>query len=586
MATQDHDPAGGTLETTLDEEGRETASTMLASKGGVDTMYISPNQAIPVIFVPGIMGSPLISVDQSNEFWPTRGKWAWFPDDDGWIVWGFGKIEAWDRKGLLAPEKTRPVQSPRDADEATISEFVEPHRMPLAEAKRRGWGSVMLKSYSGILKYLETQLKYIFYRGNIYPGTERTRPAHPEDWGELKGYARLSDEQLRSAAAWRFPVYAVGYNWMDSNGNAADYLKRRIDAIRADCRERLKLKVDKVILVTYSMGGLVGRMCAKRYEDDILGIVHGVQPATGAATAYARVRGGWESNASLRRPLGVVPAMVGAWALGWTGRKVATVFAAGPGPLELLPNQLYGSGWMNVTFKGNGRSEEKPLFSLPLTNPYDEIYRVSDKWWRLVHPGSLVKGKDSYSPSDDTSTEARAEWAIYSMRLDIASSFHTELATYYHPQTYAYCGADDNRQAWHRVSWKLTDAGANMPVPAAREPTTQEARDGVLESDPMSGYCYVRNPASARKETYYHPVSGVALGDVTHVDTLLASLSGQDDAGDATVPAHSGLAPHDDATFFAAMRGFEHQGSYDDDAVRAVTLYSIIRMAAQAEPLE
>ncbi len=69
----------------------------------------------------------------------------------------------------------------------------------------------------------------------------------------------------------------------------------------------------------------------------------------------------------------------------------------------------------------------------------------------------------------------------------------------------------------------------------------------------MAGYCYVRNPSSARQEAYHHSVSGAAIGKGHHADTALASLSGQ---GDATVPAHSGVTPRDDATFFADMRGF------------------------------
>ncbi len=113
-----------------------------------------------------------------------------------------------------------------------------------------------------------------------------------------------------------------------------------------------------------------------------------------------------------------------------------------------------------------------------------------------------------------------------------------------------------------------------------------EALDSVLEPDPMLRYCSVRNPTSEQQEAYYHPGRGVAIGKGHHVDALLATLNGQDDAGDATVPAHSGRAPRHDATFFANMRGFDHQGSYEDEKVRVVTLYSIIRMAAKAEPLE
>ena len=452
--------------------------------------------------------------------------------------------------------------------------------MPAAEARRRGWGSVMISSYGDILCYLETQLRYIFYQGHLYPGTYAARPAHPERWGNLRGYERLSDEAFAKAAAWRFPVYAVGYNWVDSNSRAADHLKERIDAIRKDCRERLKLKCDKVLLVSHSMGGLVARMCAKRYESDILGVIHGVQPAIGAGTAYARVRQGWESDVALSRPLASVFSMVGAWALGPTGREVTTVFASGAGPLELLPNQQYGSGWLKVDYKG--RDGQSTLFSLPNADPYEEIYRVPDKWWRLVHPGALV---DS-SKGQITQDSLRSEWSGFSDQLDRAKQFHTELGSYYHPVTHAHCGADTGREAWHRVTWRLESLVDVATTIRAAPPNAQAARDARLTQDLMTGQCVIHDTASAGPAAYTNKWTGEAvIGGQYSGATYRAWLEGQDDAGDATVPAHSGLAPRNACQFFAEMSGFEHQGSYNDDHARAATLYGILRIAANAPPL-
>jgi hypothetical protein len=64
-----------------------------------------------------------------------------------------------------------------------------------------------------------------------------------------------------------------------------------------------------------------------------------------------------------------------------------------------------------------------------------------------------------------------------------------------------------------------------------------------------------------------------------------AKLNGQDDPGDSTVPGRSGVAPKSSAKFFATMQGFGHQDAYGDNTVQAVTLYSVIRLAAQATPL-
>lgn len=121
---------------------------------------------------------------------------------------------------------------------------------------------------------------------------------HNPEVGQLNGYQVLTKEMLREAAEFRYPVYAVGYNWLQTNGKAADYLAGKIEAIIDRCRKELRVKCDHgVILVTHSMGGLVGRMCAKRYPALIQGVVHGVQPAVGAGTAYRRVRAGWEDFA-------------------------------------------------------------------------------------------------------------------------------------------------------------------------------------------------------------------------------------------------------------------------------------------------
>lgn len=565
------------LETNLDKNGREFSSTRTASPGGVDEMFISPNQAIPVVFIPGIMGSPLIATGDNLGKWKKQGKWAWFPDDSlSWVVRGYGNLEYHERRHLLDPAKTRAVESVRDADMEQLRKACADTSMPAEEAARRGWGSVMITSYGEILHHLENQLRFIFYRGHPYPGTYSAMPSDPSAWGELKGYARLSEEMLRQAAAWRFPVYAVGYNWVDSNAHAADFLKRRIDAIREDCRDRLKLKCDKVILVTHSMGGLVARMCAKKYPRDILGIVHGVQPAIGAGTAYARVRGGWDSNLKFFSPLASIESLVGAWALGETGFEVSSVFAGGAGPLELLPNQLYGSGWLKIQY-GKGRSAET-LFTLPEKDPYEEIYKDYQHWWRLVHPACLVK--QEYWRDASQVTE---EWSKYTKQLNKAQAFHANLGAYYHPKTYAHCGADSGQPAWREIAWQLEpllDIGTGL---RARKPLPAVARKATLTSDYMRGTCTICDPTSAGDVMVNR--NGIGVVVKSSGDFYRAWLSGKDDSGDATVPTHSGLAPRDYAAFFARMRGFEHQGSYKDRAVQAVTLYSMISLAATAEKL-
>lgn len=57
----------------------------------------------------------------------------------------------------------------------------------------------------------------------------------------------------------------------------------------------------QVIVVTHSMGGLVGRALIHpmygNLQDKVAGIVHGVMPAIGAPAAYKRMRAGFEDPA-------------------------------------------------------------------------------------------------------------------------------------------------------------------------------------------------------------------------------------------------------------------------------------------------
>ena len=571
--TSTHQPSE--LDACIDEQGREFAQASISESDGQSILYVAPTQAIPIVFLPGIMGSPLIATGKNMAMWEKQGGWAWFPDDMKWMLNGFRKLDALERRQLLNPAETRAVETPEEADQALLEKLCGDNLLiPYNEAARRGWGSVMVDSYGDILKYLEIQLRFIIYRKTIYPGTQTALVRDTSVWGNVTGYERLSEEQLYAAAGWRFPVYAMGYNWLQSNGDTAQRLKNRIEAIRQDCRERLKLRCDKVILVTHSMGGLVARSYAQKHPQDVLGVVHGVQPAIGAATAYARVRTGWEApDFKWLSPWKSVKNHVAANILGPTGREVSAVFAGAAGTLELLPNQLYGNHWLQVQDK-----DGQTLFSLPKENPYEEIYKQYMPWWRLIHPSSLVG-------SNFTGTEVWEQWDLYLEQLAIAQDFHTQLGSYYHPNTYAHCGADDELRAWHTIRWRLKPLYESKTGLWARPPQAM----GVLKAnvdygDYMKGNLIILDRSTAGDVWVRR--NGVGVVAQSAGAYYRAMLQEQDESGDGTVSAHSGQAPSVAAKFFARMRGFDHQDSYQDPHVKAVTLYSILRIAAEAESLQ
>ncbi|MFA2535024.1 esterase/lipase family protein [Pseudomonas chlororaphis] len=540
-------------------------------------VHAPPDQAIPIVFVPGIMGSPLLATGANARIMGSDNRWAWFPDDGlGWVAgitkWkSYNSLTPAERKQLLDPQRTRALSKPQDADRKTVSKYVT--ALPLEEALNRGWGSVMLDSYGKILNILEGKLRFILTpEGKPYPGIKEAMPNVVSSWGELKGYRPLTPDALEAAAEFRYPVYAVGYNWLNSNSQAADYLAGQIQAILARCKNKLGLKCKHgVILVTHSMGGLVARMCAKRNPNLIQGVVHGVQPAIGAATAYRRVRAGWEDIA-------------GAIGLGGTGKKIMPIFANAAGPLELLPNKRYGTGWLRITSNG------KTLFQLPDAgkgggDPYAQIYLHPYAWWRLMDPGWINPIGNEPNPNQPAVASA---WLNYQTRIGEAKDFHSnQLGGYYHPNSYVHYGADEGHQAFQHCTWKL-NAGLipshkrGMPGTPAPAPSQEHAVNLQLTGDNYEGRTWMVDKVSEQQLINQH---GVGIMHNTLGHGYFADLQGQDQAGDGTVPAHAAEDAAEQAVFAARMTGYDHQGSYKNLNVQNLTLYSILRIGAVAKEL-
>ncbi|WP_397432023.1 esterase/lipase family protein [Pseudomonas chlororaphis] len=554
--------------TQIGPDGNVTARvTMSPTANNVRAeVHAPPDHAIPVIFVPGIMGSPLLATGANARIMGNDNRWAWFPDDiKGWMVgvtkWkSYTSLSPIERKQLLDPQLTRALSNPQDADLKTVRKFVS--MIPPEEARNRGWGSVSLDSYGSILDFLEVHLRYILNsEGKPFPGIVADTVS---TWGELKGYSPLKVEGLKVAAEFRYPVYAVGYNWLNSNSQAADYLAGRIQAVLERCRNELGVKCQHgVILVTHSMGGLVARMCAKRNPNLIQGVVHGVQPAIGAATAYRRVRAGWEDIA-------------GAVGLGGTGQKIMPVFANAAGPLELLPNQRYGTGWLRVTCNG------RELFQLPAgPDPYTQIYLKKKAWWRLMD-AAWINPIGNLSPATLVSA-----WSNYEKMLGQAKSFHSALGNYYHPNSFVHYGADSNHQAFNRVTWKLSPGvipshKPGLPATPAPTPSREHAIALRLRSENHEGRVWMINDLSEQQMINQYDVGIIhnTLGDAYSAD-----IQEQDQAGDGTVPAHAAEDAAEQAVFAARMTGYDHQGSYKNRNVQNLTLYSILRIGATAKKL-
>ncbi|MCP3721038.1 hypothetical protein M3I56_37955, partial [Paraburkholderia sp. CNPSo 3281] len=126
---------------TIAEDGSvHYTSVMSAPDDSTAVCYMVPNRVIPVIFVPGVMGSNLIGIE---------GSPVWLANGEGGMVWGWIGRGAEVRKKKLDPNTTD-VYKDGDIPSGTAQSEVE--------LRRRGWGTVAKMSYGTFLPFLENAL--------------------------------------------------------------------------------------------------------------------------------------------------------------------------------------------------------------------------------------------------------------------------------------------------------------------------------------------------------------------------------------------------------------------------------------------
>ncbi|MCF5370470.1 esterase/lipase family protein, partial [Pseudomonas sp. PA-4-8C] len=309
---------------------------------------LPPDGVLPVIFVPGIMGSNLKSKPEKgkgkNKAAPVWRLDAGFMGKNMWLALNWINKKAGIRQQLLHPARVE-VDNKGAVPERSVGTVIvppEPDRKKtiLALTKRyeeRGWGEVSETSYHAFLLWLEDTLNSEFmphkwpqfdirpehlHTRSVEPGPVQVTELKPEMPIAMPGLGAnlaaqlpsiISDE-LAARGGYRMPVHACGYNWLDSNEEAASRLAVRIDELM----QQYGRNCQQVILVTHSMGGLVARRCGQLpgMADKIAGVVHGVMPAIGAPVAYRRCKVGMRDEDPIA---GAV--------IGPTGQEVTAVFA-------------------------------------------------------------------------------------------------------------------------------------------------------------------------------------------------------------------------------------------------------------------
>lgn len=497
------------------------------------SMTVPPTTVVPVIFVPGIMGSNLRDKDTKESVWNTNSTISIL------LQWIFRSAST--RQSKLTAKKAEV--------DPTGKWYGKSATVPDEEAgEARGQGTTSRAFYGDFVRWLDDRLN-----GH----TKATAKGVPSPWDAMvdKGVGQWNPEKVAQALtgenadfAWDnfyCPVHVQGYNWLQSNGDSGKDLAKSIKAIIAQWNGKPKgkngptFKCEKVILVSHSMGGLVTRAAVHAgfgaAADLVLGIVHGEQPANGAAAAYHHCRSGYGG--------------VSGWVLGRNAAQVTAVFANSPGAMELLPNQQYPAKWLKAKVGSNPAA----VMELPESEPYMEIYLEKDRWWRLVD-SSLI----------DPLRKLKDPWGTYKDNLYPVKEFHGGLGTSYHPQTYVHYGADIQKYpAYGDLIWH-SEGGLGVSKVGLYEAKPADGSNPVSVSAPLDG--------KARRFSIVDP------GDV-----------GYPQPGDGTVPACSGEAPDTqgggNVKQSFRLAGFEHQAAYDNEAVRQSTLYAICMLLQQAKVL-
>lgn len=541
--------------TSIDKQGITVARSLTSPTQSTARaeVVVPPDVVVPVLFVPGIMGSNLRNKDTKESVWNASSvlKLA--------LQWAFRSAKT--RQVKLDPETT-------EADpEGNIPEVAEytgddmsSQKLTEEQLHERGWGTVSSYGYGKFMAWFEPALN----AGATNPWESLIDKA-PAEWGPESMSSPLDRSQSEDAWGVLCPVYGAGYNWLQSNGKSAIELAARIDDIISEWRDKevggaKPYRCDKVILVTHSMGGLVSRAAVHgsygNAASTVLGISHGVMPADGAAASYHHVRSGYDGFSR--------------FVLGKDGAQVTAIFANACGPLELLPNKLYGNGWLKAVSQASGGNTE--LFALPEADPYLEIYLKSTPWWRLIDP-ALIDPANRSSASKATGGVATDPWLdTYLPNLVVADQFHADIGHTFHSPTYSHYGADAARHSYLNIVWNTSQK-------------VTLGKDELLGSAPVNatGLSALKLAFTFGKDN--SDPARVAQG----TDQLVFEIAAAAEPGDDTVPHNSGAGPFTRGggnvrqSFRLDKMSEGHAGSYDDENVRQITLHSIAKIIGEAE---
>ena len=273
----------------------------------------------------------------------------------------------------------------------------------------------------------------------------------------------------------------------------------------------------------------------------VLGVIHGVQPVTGAPVAFWRMKAGFERTGGLK-------GVLAAWTLGDNQKEVTALLGNIAGGLQLLPNRDYGPDgnspstgrWLEVHGL-DGNLEQ----ALPSQDPYEEIYEKRSGLLKLV--------TDRYLQPGASASKIDAMWAKYLNNLSKARDFHDVLALQQHDETHVFYGTGTQHPTADRVRF--------FKKPWEPRRTSDEFGESYEEPPPADG-----------EEECTGGDYRVFTRDGDRIIAL--ELQNANGAGDGTVPESSGAALRPKGESYGAnvparahgFPGVEHAEAYSIQA--------------------
>ncbi len=192
----------------------------------------------------------------------------------------------------------------------------------------------------------------------------------------------------------------------------------------------------------------------------------------------------------------------------------------------------------------------------------------------LIDPARMIK-------KDNPSQRAKD---VYFKKIEKVKEFHSKITNKYHPCTYVNYGHDSKHLSFGTLTWTLDrplrglTAEQMKRLPRATAKQIGTYRQKIVQEQMVK--IKEGKGADANNRDLALENNGIRYISLVSGNLGVFSISNQNAAGDGTVPHQSGSAPlkQSGVKQVFKMKGFDHQGSYNNTLVRRSVLYSIVKI--------